>query len=88
MDKVVKTCPTCGEELSIKHGQLYCPNCKKIYLDILGQFVGDATEMSAIEFAQKMEASGKQFVINIEEKIDVNDVDLIVLNKKIQTFCA
>lgn len=85
MDKVVKTCPTCGEELSLKNDNLYCPNCKKIYLDVLGEFVGDDTEMSAIEFASKMEKSGKQFLINIEDKIDVNDVDAIVLSKKIET---
>lgn len=78
-------CPSCGGEMQLENSQLVCPYCHTSVLRIVDAKIdGDVTVMSATEFAEKIEATKKQFVINIKDNLQVFDVDTMVINKKIK----
>lgn len=85
MAVVQMKCPNCGATMELVNNQFSCPNCRTMILNIVDAKIDtDVTVMSPDEFARKIEASKRQFVVNIDDKIKVFDVNTMVINKKIQ----
>ena len=85
MTVVQMKCPNCGATMELVNNQFRCPNCRTMILNIVDAKIdADVTVMSPDEFARKIEASKRQFVVNIDDKLKVFDVNTMVINKKIQ----
>lgn len=78
-------CPNCGATMTLINDQLVCPKCRTSLLQIADAKIdGDVTIMGADEFVKKLEASKRQFIININDKLQIGDVETMVINKKIK----
>lgn len=78
-------CPNCGGNMLFHNNQFECPYCYTILLNIVDATIdGDVTIMDVDEFSQKLEASKRQFVVNINDRLMVGDVDTMVINKKLK----
>lgn len=85
MATIQMKCPNCGGTMTLANNQFICPNCRTMMLNIVDAKIdADVTVMSPDEFAQKIEKSKKQFVVNINDDLKVFDVNTMVINKKIQ----
>ena len=77
--------PNCGGKMGLINNQFMCPNCRTMVLNIMDAKIdADVTVMSPDEFAKKIEESNRQFVVNINDNIQVFDVQTKIINKKLQ----
>lgn len=84
MAVVEMKCPNCGGKMGLTNNQFMCPNCRTMVLNIMDAKIdADVTVMSPDEFAKKIEESKRQFVVNINDNIQVFDVQTRIINKKI-----
>lgn len=78
-------CPNCRGEMHLINGQFTCPFCRTTLLNIVDAKIdADVTVMSPDEFAKKIEESKRQFVVNINDNLQVFDINTMVINKKIK----
>lgn len=84
MAVVEMKCPNCGGTMGLTNNQFMCPNCRTMVLNIMDAKIdADVAVMSPDEFAKKIEESKRQFVVNINDNIQVFDVQTRIINKKI-----
>ena len=84
MPNLIMKCPNCGADMRLIDNQFECPYCHTISFSITDSKIdGDVTVMDPDEFARKLEESKRQFVININDNLQVFDVETAVINKKI-----
>lgn len=84
MAVVEMKCPNCGGTMGLTNNQFMCPNCRTMVLNIMDAKIdADVTVMSPDEFAKEIEESKRQFVVNINDNIQVFDVQTRIINKKI-----
>ena len=89
MAVVEMKCPNCGGKMGLINNQFMCPNCRTMILNIMDAKIdADVTVMSPDEFAKKIEESKRQFVVNINDNIQVFDVQTKIINKKIADATA
>lgn len=85
MATISTKCPNCGGAMKLKDSLLQCPYCETIFLHIAdAKIESEVAVISPAKFAKKIEASKRQFVIKINEKLQVFDIDTKVINKRIQ----
>lgn len=78
-------CPNCRGEMTLINGQFTCPFCRTTLLNIVDAKIdADVTVMSPDEFAKRIEESKRQFVVNINDNLQVFDINTMVINKKIK----
>lgn len=78
-------CPNCGGAMEFVNNQYVCPHCNSIVLNIVDAKIdADVSIIDAEEFARKIEESKRQFVVRINDRLEVFDVDTKIINKKIQ----
>ena len=85
MAYVEMKCPNCGAPMNGDGNRFICSHCGTAILNVIDAKIdSDVTVMSAQEFTEKLEASKKSFVINVNDRIEEFDVDTMVINKKIK----
>lgn len=85
MAYVEMKCPNCGAPMNGDGNRFVCSHCGTSVLNVIDAKIdSDVTVMSAQEFTEKLEASKKSFVININNRLEEFDVDTMVINKKIK----
>lgn len=85
MALVQMKCPNCGGAMRMENNQFVCTNCRTMMLNIIDAKIdSDVTVMSPEEFARKLEESKRQFVVNINDNLQVFDINTMVVNKKIK----
>ena len=78
-------CPNCGSPTVIENGQFVCKHCGTMLVNIVDAKINDdAVLISAEEFAKKIEESKQNFIVRIDDKFEVFDVNTKVINKKIK----
>lgn len=78
-------CPNCGGQMTAKNNQFVCEHCGTITLRILDAKIDDDVDvMSAEEFSDRLEKSKRQFVVRVNQEIEVFDIDTRVINQRIK----
>ena len=89
MAVVEMKCPNCGGAMGLANNQFMCPNCRTMLLNIMDAKIdADVTVMSPDEFAKKIEESKRQFIVNINDNLQVFDVETKIINKRIEDASA
>ena len=85
MALVQNNCPNCGAPMRLVNNQLTCSHCGSMVLEILDAKIdANVDVMSAQEFAKKIQDAKKQFVITMNDHLQVFDADTLIINKRIK----
>ena len=76
-------CSYCGGQLEYKNNVFVCNYCGSVTIEVIdAKFDVNVDMISVEEFQKKLEESRRQFVVNVNDKFAVVDVDSMVANKR------